>query len=365
MEQQYEEWFSVELREAMKQKGIPRRKGDQQAVMIAALRKNDAEHGEAEELDMDQINQTMITYFIVEGFSEFPTFHLPIFVLVLLIYCLTLGGNTTIFLLVCLDPHLHTPMYFFLGNLSIFDMSSTTIALHKILVTFVSRDNTVSRPKCLGQMFAFSSFSMDELFILTAMSYDRYVAICNPLHYNMVMSRRICALLAIVCWVLGFTAMLPFLVLLSNSCYKSNIINHFFCDFVPISLVTCRQTVLMKVLIFTIAMCGVVIFPFFLTFISYVFIIANILKIRTSIGRRKAFYTCSSQLIVVVLLYGLITFQYIKPATVESLKYNKLFALFNTVAVPLLNPLIYSLKNKDVKTAMRRQLRRSKVLDAV
>ncbi|KAM4641727.1 olfactory receptor 8J1-like [Discoglossus pictus] len=265
----------------------------------------------------------------------------------------------SILLVVCLSPQLQNPMYFFLGNLSMLNMLSTTIALHEILFSFILRDSTASLPRCLSQMYIFSSMSMDELFLLTTMSYDRYVAICNPLHYHMVLNRRACVGLAIFSCLLGFTAMLPFLVLFSRSCFTSNIINHFFCDFVPLSTITCVDAFVLKTLLFTIAMCGAVIVPFFLTFISYVFIIISILRISTSSGRRKTFYTCSSQLTVVTLLYIILVCQYVKPATAETLNYNKIISLFNTAAVPVLNPLIYSLKNKDVKSAIRHQLRTS------
>ncbi|KAM4641741.1 olfactory receptor 8A1-like [Discoglossus pictus] len=308
---------------------------------------------------MDQENQTMVTYFIIKGISSVPSLQIPIFLLVLLLYLLTLGGNMTILLLICLDHHLHTPMYFFLGNLSLLDMSSSTAALHNVFTSFITRNNTISFYRCLGQMTCFASLEVDDLILLTAMSYDRYVAICNPLQYQMVMNHRTCVLLAVVSWLLGFVENSPFIVLLSNSCYKSNIINHFFCDFVPLTKVTCHETFLMKILIFTLGLFGPFLIPFFLTFISYVFIIKSILKISTSIGRRKAFYTCSSHLTVVVLLYMILICQYIKPSTMDSLETNKLFSLFNVAVVPVLNPMIYSLKNKEVKASLRRQLRRS------
>ncbi|KAM4641740.1 olfactory receptor 13F1-like [Discoglossus pictus] len=310
---------------------------------------------------MEPTNQTMVTYFIIKGFSDVPRVQTLIFILVLLIYLITLGGNITILQVISQDPQLHTPMYFFLGNLSMMDMSSTTVALHKILTSYISGDTTVSFSGCIGQMSAFSMLTGDELLILTTMSYDRYVAICNPLRYHLVMNRRVCVLLATFSWLLGPVENVPFLILLSVSCYRSNIINHFFCDFVPLIKIACTETFLMKMLIMTIGMVIAVLTPFLLTFISYIFIIITILGIHSTTGRRKAFYTCSSHLTVVILLYIILICQYIKPSTVDSLQYNKIFSLFNTAAVPILNPLIYSLKNKDVKSALRRQLRSSKV----
>ncbi|XP_068103911.1 olfactory receptor 8G17-like [Hyperolius riggenbachi] len=302
-------------------------------------------------------NQTTLKYFIMKGVSDVPELQAPIFLLVLIMYLLSLGGNLTILLLVCFDSHLHTPMYFFLGNLSILDMSSTTITLHKILVIFVTHNKIVYFIACMTQMFIFSSFSCDSLYVLTAMSYDRYVAICKPLHYTTVMSRKVCLLLATVCWVLGLSQIIPILIYLSSfSLYKSNEINHFFCDMVPLIKLSCNDTSTLElyILVNGLLMC---IFPFLLTFLSYVFIIISILKIHSNIDRWKAFYTCSSHLTVIGLLYVTLGFQYLKPTWQGNLDSSKMFSLFNTAAVPMLNPLIYSLKNKDVKLALRKTLR--------
>ncbi|KAM4641285.1 olfactory receptor 5V1-like [Discoglossus pictus] len=305
---------------------------------------------------MGEMNQTTVTYFIIKGISDISKLQFPIFILVLLIYLTILGGNLTIFLLVCLDHQLHTPMYFFLGNLSLLDMSTTTVTLHKALTSFISGDNTMSYLACLVQVYVSTSLTTNEFLILTAMSYDRYVAICNPLQYPMVMSHRVCNILASVCWVLGFVELSPYLVLLLDiSCYRSNIINHFFCDLVPVMNLACSDISGLQTLIFTEGIFITSLTPFLLTFISYVFIITTILKIRSSTGRRKAFYTCSSHLTVVILLYMTLYCQYLRPPSVYTLGSSKLFSLINTAAVPILNPFIYSLKNKDVKSALRRR----------
>ncbi|XP_040269228.1 olfactory receptor 6C1-like [Bufo bufo] len=307
---------------------------------------------------MDDRNVSMTTYFIITGISGQPSFHFFVFLLVLLIYLITLGGNVTIFLLVCLDHHLHTPMYFFLANLSILDISCSTITLHKILTSFISGDNTVSVSKCLVQIFAFLSLTCDELLVLAAMSYDRYVAICRPLHYHRVMNSKLCVLLACLCWVCGFLESLPtFMKTFELTCYESNMINHFYCDIVPVLKLSCSDTSFLQLYILTVGVmvCGFT--PFALTFISYIFIIAAILSIRSSSGRRKAFYTCSSHLIVVVCLYASLFLQYLRPTSSINLGSNKYFSLFNAAAVPILNPLIYSLKNKDVKAAIKRRIR--------
>ncbi|KAM4641749.1 olfactory receptor 6C74-like [Discoglossus pictus] len=313
---------------------------------------------------MDQKNFTILSYFVIKGISDIPELQTPIFLLVLLLYLITLSGNITILLLICLDPHLHTPMYFFLGNLSFLDMSSTTVTLHSTLLTCITGDNTVSFLGCLSQLSTYSCLQTNELFLLTAMSYDRYVAICNPLHYPMIMRYRVCVLLIVVCCLASLVMFTPYLVLLLGfSCYVSNIINHFFCDIVPVMKLSCSDTSVLQMLILTEGTLISLLTPSSLTFVSYFFIIGTILKIRSSTGRSKAFYTCSSHLTVVLLLYMTLFCQYLRPISIDSLESNKLFSLFNTSIVPMLNPLIYSLKNKDVKSALRRQLKLSKTID--
>ncbi|KAM4019260.1 olfactory receptor 5B12-like [Anomaloglossus baeobatrachus] len=304
-------------------------------------------------------NQTIITYFIIKGVSDVPQLQAPIFVLVLLIYLSVLIGNMSLLLLVCLDSHLHTPMYFFLANLSVVDMTSSTVTLHKILQIFITRDNTVVYFACLIQLFMFGSLSSHGLFILTAMSYDRYVAICRPLNYNIIMNFRICLLLASFCWVLGFIQVVPYVWLISMiSCYTSNEIDHFFCDLVPFMDITCNDKSTLQRLSTIQGLIVYAMFPFVLISTSYFFILRAIMKIHSSIGRRKVFTTCSSHLALIVLLYTTLIFQYSVPSNSPGSK--KLFSLFNTAIVPVLNPLIYSLKNKDVKTAFRRRLGKRK-----
>ncbi|KAM4641783.1 olfactory receptor 6C1-like [Discoglossus pictus] len=307
-------------------------------------------------------NHTMVTYFILKRISNHPTLQAPIFFLILIIYLLTLGGNKTILILVCLDHHLHTPMYFFLGNLSLMDMSTSTITLHKILSNFIIRDNTISLFACRTHMFLYSSVTAAEMFLLAAMGYDRYVAICKPLHYHVVMNHTVCALLAAICWMLGFLEVTPHLILLSQlSCYRSNIINHFFCDIVPVLKLSCSDTSAFESLNL-IEGFSLGLTPFLLIFTSYIFIIKNILKIHSNTGRIKAFYTCSSHLTVVNIFYGTLFFQYLRPSSNNNFEFQKYVALFNTAVVPLINPVIYSLKNTDVKSALKCQLRQCKII---
>ncbi|KAM4696245.1 olfactory receptor 8D1-like [Rhinophrynus dorsalis] len=310
---------------------------------------------------MNSSNQIGVTFFIIKGISDLPELQIPIFLLVLVIYLFTVLGNTTILLLVCLDHRLHTPMYFFLCNLAVVDMTSATVTLHKVLSSFISGDKRISFLSCMTDMYIFISLVCNELLILTAMSYDRFVAICNPLHYPVVMNHRVCILLAIVCWELGFIESLPHVVIVSSfSCYKSREINHFFCDILPVVKLSCNDTSLLNLLIFIyglfLSTC-----PLLFTTLPYIFIIRSILRIRSRTGRRKAFYTCSSHLIVVFLLYMTLVCQYVRPTSMDSLDGNKLLSLLNTAAVPILNPLIYSLKNKDVKSALSQRLKWIKI----
>uniref|UniRef100_A0A8C5R047 Olfactory receptor n=1 Tax=Leptobrachium leishanense TaxID=445787 RepID=A0A8C5R047_9ANUR len=307
---------------------------------------------------MGQLNHSVVTHFFILGISDDPELHVPIFLLVLFIYLTTIVGNTTILLLVCLDLQLHTPMYFFLGNLAIVDISSSTVSLHNILIIFVTGDRSVSYVNCLSQMFFFGAFIGTELQFLMVMSYDRYVAVCNPLRYTVIMSSRVCFLLAMLCWVASHLQCLPFVILVSGfSCYRSNVINHFFCDLMPLLKLSCSDTTVLEILFLVEGLLFFNVIPFLITFTPYVFIIVAILKIPSNTGKRKAFYTCSSHLTVVILLYVILMCQYMRPVTEESMDSNKLFSLFNTAAIPILNPLIYSLNNKDVKSALRRRWR--------
>ncbi|KAG8448712.1 hypothetical protein GDO86_015690 [Hymenochirus boettgeri] len=306
---------------------------------------------------MESENDTGVEYFVIKGISDLPNLQAPVFILVLLIYILAIGGNLTILLLVGMDSNLQSPMYFFLANLSILDISSITVTLHKTLVAYISGNKNLSFVDCISQAYFFMALECAELLILAAMSLDRYVAICNPLHYHMIMNPRTCVILATACWALGFVEVVPHTILLGNlSCYTSNEINHFFCDVKTLITLSCSDTSLLKLWIVTEGVFVSGLFPLLMTLLPYIFIIFAILKINTNSGRKKAFYTCSSHVTLVIVLYLTLYFLYLTPSSESNLNYHKLFSLFNTAAVPLLNPLIYSLKNKKVKSAMKRQL---------
>ncbi|XP_063794685.1 olfactory receptor 6C74-like [Pseudophryne corroboree] len=302
-------------------------------------------------------NVTGITFFVLTGVSDVPKVQVAFFVFVLITYIITLWGNVTIMSLILLDHVLHTPMYFFLSNLSCLDIIYTSITLHRILFSFVSGDKTIVFSDCMVNLYFFLSVAGIETFILAVMSYDRYVAICNPLHYQMVMSRRVCIMLSALCWVLGFIEMIPVIYIVYEfSCYTSNVINHFFCDLMALMKLSCSDTYLLETTLLIVAAEGAII-PFLLIIISYTNIIRAILKISSATGSHKAFYTCSSHLTVVFLYFVTACCLYLKPPSMITLDSDKLISLVYTAAVPMLNPFIYSLKNKEVKVALSHLLK--------
>nr|DBA20724.1 TPA: hypothetical protein GDO54_017474 [Pyxicephalus adspersus] len=308
---------------------------------------------------MYQHNESILTYFVIKGISDDPHLQLPLCVLVICIYIITLCGNFIILLLVIMDCKLQSPMYFFLANLSAMDISLSTVSFYKLLDIYITRNKTISYFGCMSQVFFYSSLVGNELLLLSVMSYDRYLAICNPFHYSRIMRKKPCMYLALVCWVLGFLELIPYVVLLSNiSCYKSNLINHFFCDIVPVMKLSCSNIRALEILIFTEGLLILNLCPCFFTFVPYMFIIISVMKIKSSSGKWKAFYTFSSHLTVVVIIYVTLGCQYLKPVSKDNLISNKLYSFFNIAAVPMLNPLIYSLRNKVVKEAFIRKIKR-------
>ncbi|XP_073498523.1 LOW QUALITY PROTEIN: olfactory receptor 2A12-like [Phyllobates terribilis] len=305
---------------------------------------------------MEDKNQTWVELFIMKGISDLPQLQMPIFLLVLLIYLAILTGNSVILLLICKDHQLQTPMYYFLSHLSVMDICYSTVAMHKTLITNITGDKSVSFSACIAQMYFYVAILCCEFVLLTVMSYDRYVAVCNPLRYVMIMNIRVCSALASVCWVIVFSEVVPAIFIIYDiHCFQSNKINHFFCELMVIMKLFCHKASKMEHLIYTESL-FVGFLPFTLTLTSYFFIIRAILRIHSSAGRRKTFYTCSSHVTVVCFLYTTILCIYLRPTIVTSysLESEKLYTLFYTSLTPLINPLIYSLKNKDVKTAIKR-----------
>ncbi|XP_052584230.1 olfactory receptor 8D1-like [Peromyscus californicus insignis] len=301
-------------------------------------------------------NHSTATVFVLVGLTQQPELLLPLFLLFLGIYVVTVMGNLGMILLITVSPLLHTPMYYFLSSLSFVDLCYSTVITPKMLVNFLGKKNLILFSECMAQIFLFVIFVVAEGYLLTAMAYDRYVAICRPLLYNVIMSSRLCSLLVLVAFILGLlSAIAHTSAMMPLSFCKSHIISHYFCDVLPLLNLSCSNTHLNELLLFIIAGFNTL-FPTLSVTISYVFIFYSILRIKSSEGRSKAFGTCSSHLMAVGIFFGSITFMYFKPPSSNTLDEEKVSSVFYTTVIPLLNPLIYSLRNKDVKKALGRFL---------
>ncbi|XP_031761666.1 olfactory receptor 8H1-like, partial [Xenopus tropicalis] len=292
----------------------------------------------------------------IQGFSDTPELQISLFMLFLGIYLIILLGNLIIFLVISCNPHLHTPMYIFLLNLSLIDISSTSNILPNLLHILLTQQNNISFLGCMTQLYVFVFLAASEFFLLTAMAYDRYVAICDPLHYIARMSRKHCAGLITAAFTVGFVDPVGHVTFISKLSYcASHLINHFFCDISPLLQLSCSSTFSVELLFY---IEGALLFfnAFLLTLISYIFIISAILKIQSSEGRQKAFSTCASHLACVITLYGTVFCLYLKPQKSYSLQRDKFFSLLYIVLGPVLNPLIYTLKNREFQSSLNKSI---------
>ncbi|XP_004620493.2 olfactory receptor 1009 [Sorex araneus] len=306
-------------------------------------------------------NYTRITEFIFVGLKYHPRLQVFLFLLFLFFYLFTMTGNTGMIILIRLDPRLHTPMYFFLSHLSFVDICFSSVVGPKMLADFFSERKAISFVGCILQQWFFGFFVAIECLLLASMAYDRYVAICNPLLYSVAMSPRLCLQLVAGPYTVGFLNTMTHTTAAFRLPFcRSNVINHFFCDMSPILSLVCADTHINKLLVFIVA--GAVLIVSSLTIIiSYFHILIAILRIRSAEGRRKAFSTCSSHLTAVSILYGTLFFIYVRPGAIFSLDLNKVVSVFYTAVIPMLNPLIYSLRNKEVKAAVLRVIARVKL----
>ncbi|XP_027702535.1 olfactory receptor 5I1 [Vombatus ursinus] len=301
-------------------------------------------------------NYTLVTEFILLGFPTRPELQVVLFLVFLFMYSMILMGNIGLMMLIRVDPHLQTPMYFFLSNLSFVDLCYSSVIVPKMLVNFLSENKSISYYGCALQFYFFCTFADTESFILAAMACDRYVAICNPLLYTVVMSRGICVWLIVLSYIGGNLSSLvhtSFAFILTY-CDK-NIINHFFCDLPPLLKLSCTDTSINELLLSTYGS-SVEIICFIIIIISYFFILLSVLKIRSSSGRKKTFSTCASHLTSVAIYQGTLLFIYSRPSYLYSPNTDKVISVFYTIVIPVLNPLIYSLRNKDVKDAAKKVL---------
>ncbi|XP_048197346.1 olfactory receptor 6C75 [Perognathus longimembris pacificus] len=303
-------------------------------------------------------NSTALTEFILLGLTDDPQWQIVLFLFLLFTYMLSVVGNLTIIILTLSDPHLQTPMYFFLRSFSFLEIAFTSTCIPRFLVTITTGDRSISYNGCVAQLFFFIFLGVTEFYLLTAMSYDRYVAICKPLHYTTIMSSKVCILLVFSCWLAGFLIIFPpVMLLLQLDFCASNIIDHFICDSSPILQLSCSNTHFLEVMAFLLAVVTLMV-TLTLVILSYANIIRTILRIPSTSQRKKAFSTCSSHMIVVSLSYGSCIFMYIKPSARERVTLSKGVAVLNTSVAPLLNPFIYTLRNQQVKQAFKRMVHR-------
>ncbi|XP_064124419.1 olfactory receptor 8G50-like [Loxodonta africana] len=299
-------------------------------------------------------NRSTVTEFILAGLTDKPELQLPLFLFFLGVYVITVVGNLGMITLIVLSSHLHTPMYYFLSSLSFIDLCYSTVITPKMLVNFVTEKNTISYPECMTQFYFFIFFIVSECHMLGVMAYDRYVAICNPLFYNVAMSCQVCSRLVGEVYMMGLiSATVNTGCMLRVVFCKAKIINHYFCDVFPLLELSCSSTYINVVVVFCFSAFNTVA-PTLTVLGSYASIIASILRISSTEGRSKAFRTCSSHILAVTIFYGSVAFMYLQPSNVSSMDQSKLSSVFYTIIVPMLNPLIYSLRNKDVKVALNK-----------
>uniref|UniRef100_A0A8C6I5R8 Olfactory receptor n=1 Tax=Mus spicilegus TaxID=10103 RepID=A0A8C6I5R8_MUSSI len=312
--------------------------------------------------DITSGNHCTVTEFVLAGLSEEPELQLPLFLLFTGIYLITVSGNLGMITLIGISSHLHTPMYCFLSSLSLIDFCQSTVVIPKMLMSFLMEKNLISYPGCMAQLYFFITFGIAECYTLAAMAYDRYVAICNPLLYNATMSSQIYTSLilgvyifAVICASVntGFMNRIKFC--------KSDVISHYFCDFLPLLKLACSDIYINEMLILSFVTVNICV-PLLTVITSYIFIIASILRIRSSEDRSKAFSTCSSHISAVAVFYGSAAFTYLHPSSVSLMDQGKVSSVFYTTVVPMLNPLIYSPRNKDVTVALKTILERKKFM---
>ncbi|XP_037697751.1 olfactory receptor 8H1-like [Choloepus didactylus] len=303
---------------------------------------------------MGSRNNTNVPDFILMGLTDSEEIRWLLFLLFLLIYLITMLGNAGMILIIRLDLQLHIPMYFFLSYLSFLDISYSTVITPKTLEILLTSHKYISFTCCFTQMSFFVFFCGTEFFLLSSMAYDRYVAICSPLQYPIVMSRRLCCTLITGCYLMGFFESLIIVLYMNNLHFcKSNVIYHFFCDVIPILALSCTDTHDTEIVIFILGSVSVSVSLITIS-VSYGSILSTILKINSISGKHKAFSTCASHLLGVTIFYGTTVFTYLKPKQSYSLGKDQVASVFYTIVIPMLNPLIYSLRNKEVKNALIR-----------
>ncbi|XP_045418705.1 olfactory receptor 13C3 [Lemur catta] len=317
--------------------------------------------------NMNEINQTFVSEFLLLGLSGYPKTEIIYFAVILVMYLVILIGNSVLIIASIFDSHLHTPMYFFLGNLSFLDICYTSSSVPSTLVSLISKKRNISFSGCAAQMFFGFAMGSTECLLLGMMAFDRYVAICNPLRYPIIMNKVVYVLMASVSWLSGgINSVVQTSLAMRLPFCENNIINHFTCEILAVLKLACAD-ISLNIVTMVISNMAFLVLPLLVIFFSYVFILYTILRMNSATGRRKAFSTCSAHLTVVIIFYGTIFFMYAKPKSQDlngKDKFqtsDKLISLFYGVVTPMLNPIIYSLRNKDVKAAVKYLLHQKSV----
>ncbi|XP_036984848.2 olfactory receptor 5B3 [Artibeus jamaicensis] len=306
-------------------------------------------------------NSTEVTEFILLGLTNDPELQVPLFITFTVIYLITLIGNLGIMALILLDSRLHTPMYFFLSNLSLVDLCYSSAVTPTVMAGFLLGHKVISYNACAAQIFFFGAFATVENYLLASMAFDRYVAVCKPLHYTTTMTTDLCAFLIIGCYFCGFlNASIHIGDTFSLSFCESNVIYHFFCDVPAVMVLSCSDRHVREVMHICIASFNIF-FALLVILISYIFIFITILKMHSSSGYQKALTTCASHFTAVSIFYGTVIFMYLQPSSSHSMDRDKIASVFYTMVIPMLNPLVYSLRNKEVKSALMKVVLEAKL----
>ncbi|XP_052014580.1 olfactory receptor 187-like isoform X2 [Apodemus sylvaticus] len=306
-----------------------------------------------------KLNTTLLTEFVLTGLRHLPQWKIPLFLFFLFIYLITIVGNLGLITLIWNDPHLHIPMYLFLGSLALVDTWLSSTVTPRMLLDFFAKSKLISFSECLIQFFSFGISATTECFLLAAMAYDRYVAICNPLLYPAIMTNRLCVRLLTLSFVGGFIHVsIHGVFLFRLSFCDSNIINHFYCDIMPLLKISCNDPSLNFLMVFIFAG-SIQVFTVFTVLVSYTLVLFSILKQKSIKSIKKAFSTCGAHLLSVSLYYGSLLFMYVHPVSPEVEDQDTMDSVFYTVIIPVLNPIIYSLRNKQIKNSLEKFLKRN------
>ncbi|EHA98309.1 Olfactory receptor 5B12 [Heterocephalus glaber] len=299
-------------------------------------------------------NISEVTEFILVGLTDAVELQAPLFIIFTVMYFITLVGNLGMIMLTLLDARLHTPMYFLLCNLSLVDCIYASAVSPKVMLGFLPGDKIISYNACAAQMFFFAAFATTESFLLASMAYDRYAAVCKPLHYASTMTTVACVLLTSSSYASGLLqSSLHVAFTFHLSFCHSNVVNHFFCDIPPLLALSCSDIYTNEIVLFTLAAFNVF-FTLLVILNSYLFIFVTILRMNSTEGRKKAFSTCSSHLTTVSIFYGTVIFMYLQPSSSHSMDTDKMASVFYSMVIPMLNPLVYSLRNKEIKSAFKK-----------